>query len=233
LNFDDFIVFEHDANRAKHFFQELLFKHVVALEGVSLPEKDSWAFIGATFTQNPVFEEFVRAAEGVPRDAINIVTLAAQRALDEPISMAHLRSAARDWYQRDKEAAVRSNPHAHNLLHWIIEEVIGERHARAFLLRRDVNHDIINSLFDSRILHVLKRNIAAHDQPGVRYDVYKLDYGCYVDLISTAKAPQGLLQGEMESGMQMYINVPPDDYRAIRRAILDISVFEKSQSESR
>jgi hypothetical protein len=80
---------------------------------------------------------------------------------------------------------------------------------------------------------VLKRNIAAHDQPGVRYDVYKLDYGCYVDLISTAKAPQGLLQGENESGMQMYINVPPDDYRAIRRAILDISVFEKSQSESR
>ena len=170
----------------------------------------------------------VRAAEGVPRDAINIVTLAAQKALNESISIVHLRAAARDWYQRDKDAAVRSSAGAHKLLHWIIEEVIGHRHARAFLLRTDTSHELINSLFDSRVLHILKRNIAAHDQPGVRYDAYKLDYGCYVDLISTAKAPQGLLQGVDEAGQAVFVDVPPDDYRAIRRAILDLGEFEKS-----
>ena len=54
----------------------------------------------------------------------------------------------------------------------------------------------------------------------MRYDAYKLDYGCYVDLINTARSPQGLLPGE-----SMYVDVPPDDYRAIRRAILDIEEF--------
>jgi hypothetical protein len=175
LNFDDFMVFEHDAARAKEFFRELLFRHVVALDEQIVQEhSDSFKFVSAAFTQKPVFEEFVRAAEGVPRDAINIITLAAQKALNEPISIVHLRAAARDWYQRDKDAAVRSSAGAHKLLHWIIEEVIGHRHARAFLLRTDTSHDLINSLFDSRVLHILKKNIAAHDQPGIRYDAYKL-----------------------------------------------------------
>jgi len=229
LNFDDFMVFEHDAIRAKEFFRELLYRHVIALDDqIASEQSDSYKFVSAAFTQNPVFEEFVRAAEGVPRDAINIVTLAAQKALNESISIVHLRSAARDWYQRDKDAAVRSSSGAHKLLHWIIEEVIGHRHARAFLLRTDTSHNLINSLFDSRVLHILKRNIAAHDQPGVRYDAFKLDYGCYVDFISTAKAPQGLLQGINTEGQNIFVDVPPDDYRAIRRAILDLPEFEKT-----
>ena len=84
LNFDDFMVFEHDAARAKEFFRELLYRHVIALdETLCVDQPDSFKFIGAAFTQRPVFEEFVRAAEGVPRDAINIVTLAAQKALND------------------------------------------------------------------------------------------------------------------------------------------------------
>ena len=75
-------------------------------------------------------------------------------------------------------------------------------------------------MFDARVLHLLKRNIAAHDQPGVRFDVYKIDYGCYVDLLTTARAPAGLLPAG-EAGAPQYVDVPPDDYRAIRRAILD------------
>jgi hypothetical protein len=71
-------------------------------------------------------------------------------------------------------------------------------------------------------LHVLKRAISTHDQPGVRYDVYKLDFGCSVDLASTAKAPLGLLPEERGS----YVEVPPDDYRSIRRAILDLAAFK-------
>ena len=51
----------------------------------------------------------------------------------------------------------------------------------------------------------------------VRYDVYKIDYGCYVDLMNTTRIPQGLFQ-EDEDGE--YLEVPKDDYRSIRRAIL-------------
>ncbi len=53
----------------------------------------------------------------------------------------------------------------------------------------------------------------------MRYDVYKIDYGCYVELMNTTKMPQGLFQAEWEDD---YIEVPRDDYRSIRRAILTL-----------
>lgn len=110
---------------------------------------------------------------------------------------------------------------------WIIDEVIAHRRARAFLLRGDRKHFLIDKLFDARLLHILKKSVATHDQPGVRCVVYKLDYGCYVDMANTGRAPQGLLPAEDgdESG---FVDVPPDDYRSIRRAILDIDEFFKS-----
>ena len=96
--------------------------------------------------------------------------------------------------------------------------MIRERKARAFLLQSGKKNILIDSLYDARVLHILKRGISTHDQPGVRYDVYKIDYGCYVDLLTTHNSPQGLLQ--IDDGN--YVEVPPDDYRSIRRAILDI-----------
>jgi len=174
----------------------------------------------------------VNAAEGVPRDAINVLVLAAQRAATEPISIVHIRSAAKTWYQRDKEAAVAANPSARSLLLWVVDEVIAHRRARAFLLKSSERHPLIDALFDARVLHVVKHSIAAHDQPGVRYDVYKIDYGCYVDLLATQRAPQGLLALDDPDARAGYVDVPPDDYRAIRRAILDLDEFEKQHITS-
>ena len=229
VNLDDFMVFENDAQRAKVFFTDLLFKHFASVapphEDASLPV-DGSELVQRAFTQVTAFDEFIRASEGVPRDAINIVGLAAQKALSDSISVAHIRTAARTWYHRDKEAAVSASPASHTLLHWVIDRVIGERRARAFLLRSDISDTLIDSLFDARVLHILKKSISARDQPGIRYDAYKLDYGCYVDLISTAKAPLGLFpvdnEGEDETA---FVEVPPDDYRSIRRAILDLKTF--------
>ncbi len=261
LNLDDFMVFDNDADRATIFFKELLFRHMQVVEDADIASgpRNSDELVAQGFTQRSVFDEFVRATEGVPRDAINIISHAAQRALDDKISMNHLRVAARNWYQRDKYPGLRGNNRADDLLHWIIDIVIGTRRARAFLLRNDVSHELIDVLFDARVLHVLKRNISGRDQPGVRYDVYKLDYGCYVDLINTAKAPLGLLLGiaDSNSGQVRQLpltgiidatentgevlqdenllrvlreddlgDVPQDDYRAIRRAILNIQEFE-------
>jgi hypothetical protein len=79
-------------------------------------------------------------------------------------------------------------------------------------------------------LHVVKHGIAAHDQPGVRYDVYKIDYGCYVDLLATQKAPEGLLALDDPDDRAGYVDVPPDDYRAIRQAILDLHEFERQRT---
>ncbi len=227
LNLDDFMVFDNDEARATEFFEQLLFTHfksVVNVPALRQAIQTPGALTQAAFTRYDVLKEFVRATEGVPRDAINILSLAAQNAFDVKISMEHIRTAAKTWYQRDKDQAVAANPKAKNLLHKIIDEVIGHRQARAFLFRSDARHELIDELFDKRVLHVLKKNISAHDEPGIRYDALKIDYGCYVDLLTTNKAPQGLFpiddtEGEEEA---KYVNVPPDDYRAIRRAILKL-----------
>jgi hypothetical protein len=44
-----------------------------------------------------------------------------------------------------------------------------------------------DALFDARLLHVIKRSISGQEEPGARYDAYKLDYGCYVDLLARQK----------------------------------------------
>ena len=54
--------------------------------------------------------------------------------------------------------------------------------------------------------------------------MYKIDYGCYVDLLTTNKEPKHLF-GETEQGVE----VPPDDYRAIRVECLDVKEFKSRQ----
>ena len=236
VNLDDFMVFENDPGRSKTFFSELIFKHYLsAAEELALAYQPKRAsqLTQLAFTQDNTFEELVRASEGVPRDAINILAVAAQRAGDNPISIDQVRAAARTWYQRDKEAAVSANPRAEALLHWIIDQVIAHRRARAFLLRSDANSDLIDALFDARVLHLLKRNVSTHDQPGVRYNVFKIDFGCYVDLLTTVRTPKGLLPGGDSDSENVFFDVPPEDYRAIRRAILDLADFSSSIDSGR
>ncbi len=216
LNLDDFLVFDNNQERAVEFFKNLLFKHYHASDGshqsIDAPDK----LIQTTFTQVPVFEEFVRAVEGVPRDALNVMTKIVTRAFGQKIAMNHVRAAARDWYNQDKASIIRQNADLNALLARIIDEVIGKRKARAFLFESNIRDPRIEQLFDSRVLHVLKRNISSRDEPGTRYDVYKIDYGCYVELINTIKNPVGLFAENDQGGVE----VPKDDYRSIRSAIL-------------
>lgn len=228
LNLDDFLVFDNDPVRAREFYKLLFHRHVVGqeLKEEGLVKLNENELIGHAFTQINAFDELVRAAEGVPRDAIHISSLAAQYALKERIGIPQVRKAAKNWYQTGKESAIRARSEALSLLHWIIDKVIGDRKARAFLLRSNTNHPLIGELFDARVLHILKRGVATHDQPGIRYDVYKLDYGCYVDLMATSRAPMGLIPVDEQDDPSGYVEVPKDDYRSIRRAILNLSEFE-------
>lgn len=231
LDLDDFMVFNNDAERAKTFMRDLLYRHVVAIYdaegGANEAPKSAEDLVAAAFTQVSAFAEFVRAAEGVPRDAVNILGLAVQKAGDEKISVTHVRVAARTWYQRDKLTSVNASDISSRLLKWIVSEVIGTRHARAFLLEQGREHAVISVLYDARVLHVLKRGVHGGDVAGVRFDAYALDYGCYVDLISTVNAPLGLFQIVDDSNQEKFVEVPSDDYRSIRRAILDLDKFDR------
>jgi len=228
LTLDDFMVFDNDAQASTAFFRRLLWRHAASIDPQSEVARYSESdFAAEGFTQVTALQELARAAEGVPRDAINIAALAARIAGDRKISVTDVRTAARQWYQQSKEAAVSARPKAIELLQWIIEQVIAGRKARAFLLPSNVRNDLIDYLYDSRVIHVIKKSVSSNDTPGVRYNVYGVDYGCYVDLIATANAPQGLFAIDAADGDGIaYVEVPTTDYRSIRRAILDLENFE-------
>jgi len=230
INLDEFLVFENNPDLAKRFFRDLLHRHVRAIVGTAnnppIPDSSN-QFINELFTQRPAFEEFVRSAEGVPRDAINIIGIAAQRAIDNSISIPDIRAAARTWYMRAKQQAVATKPSAQQLLTWIIDEVIQHRQARAFLLAAEARDELIEFLYDARVLHVIRQGVSAQDLPGRRFNVYSLDYGCYVDLINTTRAPRGLFEADVD-GQAGFVQVPDTDFRSIRRAILDLKQFYAS-----
>jgi hypothetical protein len=227
LNLDDFLVFDNSHEKAVDFIGKLIFRHYQTSPGDHPTFNDPDHLITSLFTQRPVFEEFVRAVEGVPRDALNLIAKVVTKAFGQQIAMNHVRAGARDWYNQDKVAVIRNDPALADLLQHIIAEVIGSRRARAFLLSSKTRHAGVDKLFDSRLLHILKKNVSSNDEPGARYDVYKIDYGCYVDLINTTRATEGLYQEDDGS----FTEVPRDDYRSIRRAILDPSkLIQPSES---
>ena len=158
LNLDDFLVFDNDQAKAVEFFKNLIFKHYQS-EDTTGEITSADQLVRIAFTQFPVFEEFVRAVEGVPRDALNLIGKAVTKSFGNKISMSDVRAAARDWYQQDKASSIRGNSLLSDLLQHIIEEVIGSRRARAFLFSSSQRDQKIEQLFDSRLLHILRKNV--------------------------------------------------------------------------
>lgn len=237
VNLDEFMVFEQDSERSIQFFKGLLYKHLINYEDSHgrIPDLNTEDdLVRAGFSEKRSFEELVRAAEGVPRDAINVASKAALKAREKRITMAQVRDAARAWYQSDKEAAIKGIPEAQEFLNWIIDEVIREKKSRGFLVNQnDSNYPALLGLFDARVLHLTKRGYSAQDTPGERYDVWTIDYGAYVDLMRTKNEPQELNLFELDMPMETNDEeVPMQDLRAIRRAVLNLSDFN-SRNEFR
>ncbi len=225
IDLDEFMVFSYERDAAVDFFSQLFHRHISAAteQDTSAPQfAAASGFVDSAFASTGAFRELVRAAEGVPRDAINIAGKAALHADSTKITLEHVRDAARGWYMLDKEAGLRTRPDARYLLHWIIDRVISGKKARAFLIRQGSESHRLDWLYDARLLHLVKRGIADKRRPGVRFDAYAVDYGCYVDLLTTRHAaPRGLFRTEGNE----FVEVPPDDLEKIRGAILELDEF--------
>ncbi len=103
INLDDYLVFDHNEDRAKQLFSNFLNNHVRAIaKEIGMVVEDAEDVAKIAFTQENVFTEFVKSTEGVPRDAMYILSLVAQQAIDTAISMPALRDAALTFYQKDK-----------------------------------------------------------------------------------------------------------------------------------
>lgn len=184
VSLDDALVFDQSRERAQAFFRQLFYNHVrPVLETLVRPVPDAGEFAKGAFEED-AFAELVRAAEGVPRDAINIAALAAQHAHTDRIDRSHVRRAARDWYLRDKKITVSRHEDADRLLARLVDEVVGRRRSRTFLLPVAGRPAAIDALCDARLLHVLRRGLVDPRHPGRLYDGFAIDYGCYVALLT-------------------------------------------------
>lgn len=229
INLDEFMRFDNNQDTAKNFFKELLFRHVKATSK-KIKLNDSNSFVEHAFSQSTVFDEFVISAEGIPRDAINILSQAAQSALDEKITIKLLRQGARKWFDHNKQSALSARPEALTLLEWIIREVIGKRHSRGFLLASDSKDELIDFLYDSRVLHVLGHGVSARNATGQRFTQYSLDYGCYVQLMASSKAPRGLIiESNIDNTTSHYVQIPKNDYRSVTSSILVLDTFYRNR----
>ncbi len=232
LNLDDYLVYDVNKERSVQVFRELIRNHILSIskeDGVDLGNAVNHNWTSFAFTQEPVFVELVKASEGVPRDAMHILSTAAQRNFGTPITAPALRAATLQFFQTEKYTAISANHLNRNMLDWIRFKVIDQRNTRAFLLKVGVTDPVIDQLFDLRALHILNRSMSAAHRPGERYIVYKLDYGCYVDLTNTEKFPNGgLIEGD--PSFEIDFNVPDDDARSYRRAVLDLKEFYTDQN---
>jgi hypothetical protein len=134
----------------------------------------------------------------------------------------------RSWFERDKAQNLDDNLSL--ILRKIVDEVIGTKRSRSFLIPRELEkHENLQKLFDARVIHFIKRGYADKDNSGIRYNVYSLDYGTYVDLLNTTKKPE-LEFVDVDSRIQGEdFIVPFDDKRSIRRIVLTEEILKSSE----
>lgn len=235
LDLDDYYVYERNPGRVEEIFAAVLYKHVLSGLGAEVMAeygvRDAASFRSRVFTERATFVELVRAGEGVVRDFLGIFAAAFFKATTDSgrkkIDLHSVEEAARDWYETDKSASLSDQQHT--ALQRIIRDVIGSRQTKMFMLSREhANHPIIMSLFDLRLIHLIERGYSDKENPGLRYNIYALDYGTYVDLKRTKVEPAGMLFEDMAIGEQPtdVPLVPLADKRSIRRVILQTSIFD-------
>jgi hypothetical protein len=113
--------------------------------------------------------EFVRAGEGVPRDALQIAYHAAQLAGRQQITVEHVQCAARKHYLQDKVVGIAGNTEALKVWTKLQRRVVSGRRTRTFLVRRDREriHFGILDLYDARLIHLLEAGLVTSGDPGV------------------------------------------------------------------
>jgi len=233
LDLDDYYVYDRNPTHVADLFLEMLSAHVTAelpsgyLEDHGI--KTLVALRRNLFTEQATFVELVRSGEGVVRDFIGVFNLAFFRAVREgkqKIDLNAVEEAARAWYETDKSTNLSAEHSA--ALHKIVNDVIGSRQSKMFLLAREHSDNrMVQSLYDLRLLHLVSKGYSDKENPGLRYNIYALDYGTYVDLKRTNAEPDNYLDMDDVPGEERSDRIVPfADKRSIRRIILDPTIFE-------
>jgi hypothetical protein len=124
-----------------------------------------YKLIAELFDSPNAFHNLVLGAEGIRRDALQIAGLAASSAYDQTITSAHVATATRNFFLRDKDTGVLK--HDREAFNNLIDQAVRQQ-SRLIPLRRDGESDDVDP-----------------QCPTEMYDVYLVDYGCFLGLLTS------------------------------------------------
>lgn len=226
---DNRYIFELEKTKTRDFFNDLLHKHMSAIDSAVVEEvlknnnKSSDTFINA-FLTNKALGELCIASAGIPRDFINLFIHSFDQFKSAParhISVKNVRSATSGWYETDKKKQIDEHASEKVLLQSIVEEIVMKKKSSHFMLSEKYSSNPhVLSLIDFRVLHLRKKGYSHQDIPGETFNVYSIDYGCYNHL--------NITRTNLNHGALDTITVQ-DDIRQIRRIFLSDAFLQKFQ----
>lgn len=196
VDLDDYFIFGRNKERIMRFYSNVLYKHIdncLAPDSLAFPWNITTPeqLVSNLFHDSSNLEELSLAAEGVVRDLIRIFVgsyYEARNANKGFIDKNFVRYAANNWFNQDKLNSLQSD--AKNGL-TRISDLLLKRKRRRFGINTDLAaHPVIQELLAARVIHLLERGHVTSLNPGVRYNVYNLDYGTYVRFIDTQHEPR-------------------------------------------
>jgi len=239
LDLDDFLLFRNDTAMTVGFYSTLLCRHMTAMSsraghaGDQVDRLISSARSPAQLTKllfatPAAFQALVLGAEGVPRDFLQIAGLAAAMAHNQPINVKQVNEATRNFFLRDKETRIPKL--ARPAFAQLMEQSVRQK-SRIIPLRRssESSDDVIEKLYDARVIHRVRQGLCLDAQhPTEMYDVYVIDAGAFLGLITAGKirpVDDGLDPGarfadigEIEARGRSFAALPRHWYRAPPRS---------------
>lgn len=222
-------VFEVNKAQTRDFFNDLLYKHLYSLDSRSIDAllRDNKTKQQKTinlFLANVALNEIFVASAGIPRDFMNLFIGAYDKFMitssqnAKRIGVKHLRIANSEWYETDKKKQVDKHVVERQLLTEIVREIIENKKSIHFLVpEKYAQNKHIQNLIDFRVMHLRRNGYSHKDHPGISYNVYSIDYGCYNSLnISKKKLDSSMLD-----------NLQLNDFREIRRISLEDAFFNR------
>ncbi len=194
VDLDSVVFVDNDIKQLAGFFMALLQRHI----GSSIPavldaslDDFSRYVLTQRMTDEHVFAELCHASSAVPRDFINVfrqATALQQTAGADTMTVAHIRTAARNLYENKRSNLADTKPDELNLLDRIYRQVVLGQSSYFFLIESSlVNDSRIVELFTTKLIH---RTSATWLDPStlISYVYYMVDYGTSIELLRTVGA---------------------------------------------
>jgi hypothetical protein len=234
IDIDTYLVYDEKRSQVIKFFAQVLYNHLGAELGwdLSVDTEQKESTVESLFTQSGAFIQLVRAAEGNCRDFLCIFSRAyydgfLHTQAAKKISVPNIEKASGSWFETEKESNIKVEPNVQAALAHIFEKVIKGYKSRTFMVEASkAYHPILLRLLNERILHKLNILYSHRDKPGIRYELFTLDFGSYVRFKDTANEPYQLFLVENDFLVGMSADekkhmVPLDDRRSIRRIVFN------------